>query len=698
MFDIHRKSIQFGQETLTIETGRIARQADGAVLVTYGETMVLVTAVAEKKVRAGMDFFPLGVHYQEKTWAAGRIPGGFIKRETRPSEREILTSRLIDRPLRPLFPKNFLNDTQVIATVVSYDQTNSSDIPALIGASAALAISGMPFQGPIGGARVGFVDGKYVINPTVEQIAESKLDLIVAGTADAVTMVESGADFLSEEEMLGAIQAGFESFQPVIAAINELANDVGTAAWDVPELTEDEVLKAELKEKFQDRIVEAYSHSDKMSRQSALREVRTEAQKLVRDENGDETRPGQIMAVNGLCKKMEAGILRDKVLTEGRRIDGRSLVDVRPIDCQVGILPRVHGTALFTRGETQALVAITLGTGRDEQIVEDMNGERRDNFYLNYTFPPYCVGETGRIGAPKRREIGHGRLATRSLLPVVPTKEEFCYTMRVVSEVTESNGSSSMATVCGSSLALMDAGVPLKAPVAGIAMGMIKEGDRVAILSDILGDEDHLGDMDFKVAGNADGITALQMDIKIKGITSEIMAIALKQARDGRLHILGEMKKALEKPRDEMSSHAPRILSIKIHPDKIRDIIGPGGKVIRKITEETGCQIDVEDDGTVRIASSDNESAQNALNTVKQIVAEVEKGQIYEGEVVRVTDFGAFVNLLPKKDGLVHISQLANHRVQKVTDVVKEGDVVKVKVLDIDRQGRVKLTMKDVDK
>ncbi|MBF0588661.1 MAG: polyribonucleotide nucleotidyltransferase [Magnetococcales bacterium] len=694
MFDIHRKSIQFGAEELTLETGRIARQADGAVLVGYGDTRVLVMATAEKSVRPGMDFFPLGVHYQEKTWAAGRIPGGFIKRETRPSEKEILTSRLIDRPLRPLFPKSFRNDTQVVATVVSYDGVHNADIPAMVGASAALAISGMPFMGPIAGARVGFLDGAYVLNPTVEQVEQSRLNLIVAGTSEAVTMVESGADFLTEEEMLDAIMFGFEGFQPVIKAIQELAEECGKPRWDVPELPTHDELYAEVKSGYEEGVKKAYAATEKMARQSAMDEVRGQAvETLGANADGDD----RSQDVKALFKKLQSETVREQVLSTGKRIDGRTLTDVRTIDCQVGILPRVHGTALFTRGETQALAAITLGSGRDEQIVEGMEGERRDAFYLNYIFPPYCVGETGRIGPPKRREIGHGALATRAVTPILPDREKFPYTIRVVSEVTESNGSSSMATICGSVLALMDAGVPIEGPVAGIAMGLIKDGDRFAVLSDILGDEDHLGDMDFKVAGNDKGITALQMDIKITGINRQILAVALKQAKDGRMHILGEMAKALTEPRDDLSPYAPRITTIKINPDKIRDVIGPGGKVIRSITEETGCQIDVDDDGTIRVASPDGEGAKAGLEMIKQIVAEVEKGQLYTGKVVRVTDFGAFVNILPKKDGLVHISQLANRRVEKVTDVVKEGDEVKVKVLDIDRQGRVKLTMKGVE-
>lgn len=690
MFKIHKKSVQFGRATLTMETGRIARQADGAVLVTMGETVVLVTATADKEPRPGMDFFPLGVHYQEKTWAAGRIPGGFIKRETRPSEKEILTSRLIDRPLRPLFPKGYYLDTQVIATVISYDSQNQSDIVAMIGASAALAISGLPFSGPVGGARVGFIDGQYVINPSPEEMENSRLDLVVAGTADAVTMVESEVDFLTEEQMLDAVMAGFEAYQPVVAAIRELAAECGKPHMQVEEPKVDADLQREVSERFVGDVRNAYGLTDKMQRQGVLAALKKSA---VDAFGGPEK--AHAGDVRTIMKKLESEVIRKRIIEEGKRIDGRSLTQVREIACEVGILPRVHGTALFTRGETQALAAVTLGSGRDEQIVETLDGEYRDGFYLNYTFPPYSVGETGRIGAPGRREIGHGKLATRALVAILPDKEEFPYTIRVTSEITESNGSSSMATVCGSVLAMMDAGVPLKSSVAGIAMGLVKEGDRFAVLSDIIGDEDHFGDMDFKVAGSAEGITALQMDIKITGINREIMGVALKQAREGRLHILEEMKKGIAGSRPELSKYAPRIFTIKINPDKIRDVIGTGGKVIRSITEETGCQIDIEDDGSIAISAVNGESAAMAESIIKRIVSDVEAGQVYEGKVVRVTDFGAFVNILPNKDGLVHISQLSSKRVAKVTDVVKEGDVVKVKVLDIDRQGRIKLTMKE---
>ncbi|MBF0447348.1 MAG: polyribonucleotide nucleotidyltransferase [Magnetococcales bacterium] len=692
MFKITRKTVQFGRHEVIFETGRIARQADGAVMVTIGETVVLVTATAEKEQRPGMDFFPLGIHYQEKTWAAGRIPGGFIKRETRPSEKEILTSRLIDRPLRPLFPKGFALDTQVVATVLSYDGVHQADIAAMLGASAALSISGLPLEQPIGGARVALINDELVLNPTAAEMAESRLDLVVAGTADAVTMVESEADILSEEQMLDAVMFGFEGFQPVVAAISEFAAECGKTRMVVPPVEDDLELLEKIRNAYLADMQSVYAIADKLDRQEAVGVLKKRAVAELCVEDGSSS-----TNVKSLLKRLESEVIRGTILSGKPRIDGRSLTDVRPIAIEVGILPRVHGTALFTRGETQAIATVTLGSGRDEQIVESLDGEHRESFYLNYTFPPYSVGETGRLGAPGRREIGHGKLATRAIKAILPNQEDFPYTLRVTSEITESNGSSSMATICGSVLAMFDAGVPLKSPVAGIAMGLIKEGEKFAILSDILGDEDHFGDMDFKVAGNANGITALQMDIKINGITREIMTVALNQAREGRLHILGEMSKGLDKPRAELSQYAPRIFSIKINPDKIRDVIGAGGKVIRSIQEETGCQLDINDDGTVTIAASDGESAKMAETIIKQIVADVETGQIYDGKVVRITDFGAFVNILPNKDGLVHISQLADHRVAKVTDIVKEGQVVKVKVLDIDRQGRVKLTMKDVE-
>ncbi len=691
MFNIHRKSISFGPTVLTLETGRIARQADGAVLVTYGETMVLVAATADKTPRPGADFFPLGVHYQEKTWSAGRIPGGFIKRETRPSEKEVLTSRLIDRPLRPLFPKGYTLDTQVVATVVSYDGIHNPDIPAMIGASAALAISGLPFDGPIAGARVAFIEGQLVLNPTFEQMASSRLDLVVAGTDQAVTMVESQVDFLSEEEILDAVMFGFEGFQPVVALIRELAAECGKPRMAVAAPVVNTALVEQVRKGFLEEIRNAYQVVEKLPRQTVVSDCRKRAMATLAGESGSLG-----AEVSAIVSDLESEVIRERILSTGARIDGRSLTDIRNIVSEVGFLPRVHGSALFTRGETQAMAAITLGTGRDEQIVESLDGESRDAFYLNYTFPPYSVGETGRLGAPGRREIGHGKLATRAIAAILPSKEAFPYTIRAISEITESNGSSSMATVCGVVLAMMDAGVPIKSAVAGIAMGLVKEGERFAILSDILGDEDHFGDMDFKVAGNAQGITALQMDIKITGINREIMAVALKQARAGRIHILGKMQEVLTTHRAELSTYAPRIFTLKIHPDKIREVIGSGGKVIRGITEETGCQIDINDDGTISIAAMDAQSAKAAETIIRRIVEEVEPGQIYEGKVVRVTDFGAFVNILPNKDGLVHISQLSGQRVAKVTDVVKEGDVVKVKVLDVDRQGRIKLTMKEV--
>ncbi|MEO5353685.1 MAG: polyribonucleotide nucleotidyltransferase [Magnetococcus sp. XQGC-1] len=691
MFNIHRKSIQYGQTTLTLETGRIARQADGAVLVTYGETMVLVAATADKTPRPGADFFPLGVHYQERTWAAGRIPGGFIKRETRPSEKEVLTSRLIDRPLRPLFPKGYTLDTQVVATVVSYDGVHNPDIPAMIGASAALAISGLPFDGPIGGARVAYVDGQYILNPTVEQMAGSRLDLVVAGTDTAVTMVESEVDFLSEAEMLDAVMFGFEAFQPVVAMIRELAAACGKPRMVVEAPPVNTELVAKVRQGYLEEVRAAYQVVEKLARQTVVADCRKRAIAALAGESASVA-----AEVSALFSSLESEVIRERILSTGARIDGRGLTDIRQITSEVGLLPRVHGSALFTRGETQAMAVVTLGTGRDEQIVESLDGEHRDNFYLNYTFPPYSVGETGRLGAPGRREIGHGKLASRAVAAILPSKEEFPYTMRVISEITESNGSSSMATVCGAVLAMLDAGVPLKSAVAGIAMGLVKEGERFAVLSDIMGDEDHFGDMDFKVAGNAQGITALQMDIKITGINREIMAVALAQARAGRIHILERMQSVLSTHRSELSNYAPRIFTLKINPDKIREVIGSGGKVIRGITEETGCQIDINDDGTISIAAVDAESAKAAETIIRRIVEEVEPGQVYEGKVVRVTDFGAFVNILPNKDGLVHISQLSGQRVAKVTDVVKEGDVVKVKVLDVDRQGRIKLTMKEV--
>ena len=687
------KSFQFGEHKVTIETGAIARQADGAVLVDMAETSVLVTAVGRKSADPGRDFFPLTVNYQEKTYAAGKIPGGFFKREGRPSEKETLTCRLIDRPCRPLFPKGFKNEVQIIATVVSLNPDVDPDIPALIGASAALAISGMPFAGPIGAARVGYKDGEYLLNPGRAAVAESDLDLVVAGTSDAVLMVESEADMLSEEVMLGAVMFGHEQMQVAIAAINELAAEVGKPAWDWQAPPADDDLDAAVTAAAESGLAEAYLITDKVDRQTRVGEVKNAAVDAL---CGDDARwsPEE---VKGALGKLEKNIVRKRVIAGEPRIDGRNTTTVRPIDVSVGLLPRAHGSAIFTRGETQAIVVTTLGTGRDAQIIDAVEGERKDPFMLHYNFPPYCVGETGFVGSPKRREIGHGKLARRGVQAVMPEMDDFPYVIRVVSEITESNGSSSMASVCGTSLALMDAGVPIKAPVAGVAMGLVKEGDDFAVLTDILGDEDHLGDMDFKVAGSEAGITALQMDIKIQGITQEIMSNALDQAKDARLHILGEMAKVISSPREEMSEWAPTIINIKIDPEKIRDVIGKGGAVIRAMTEETGASIDIDNDGTVRIASVDGASGREALRRIELITADVEVGRIYDGKVARLMDFGAFVTILPGKDGLVHISQISNERVEKVSDKLAEGDDVKVKVLEVDRQGRVRLSMKEVD-
>ncbi len=684
------KQFQYGRHTVTLETGEIARQADGAVLVTMGDTVVLVAAVAKKEAKPGQHFFPLTINYQEKTYAAGRIPGGFFKREGRPSERETLISRLIDRPIRPLFPKGFMNEVQVIATVLSYSEDIDSDIPAMIGASAALSLTGAPFSGPIAGARVGYKDGEYLLNPTLEDLQESDLDLVVAGTENAVLMVESEAKELPEDVMLGAVTFGHEQMQPVIQAIKELKAEAGKPDWDWQPPAVSEELKQAIADKFADKISEAYGIHEKQKRYEALGQLRDEAVAEFAAEEGDPT-PDQVKDIFSVLEKQ---IVRQKIIAGEKRIDGRDLDEVRPISIRVGLLPRTHGSALFTRGETQALVVTTLGTGRDAQITDNIEGESKDHFMLHYNFPPYCVGETGFMSGPKRREIGHGRLAKRALLAVVPSAEEFPYVIRVVSEITESNGSSSMASVCGSSLSMMDAGVPLKAPVSGIAMGLIKEGDKFAVLSDILGDEDHLGDMDFKVAGTADGITALQMDIKIEGINEQIMRQALDQAKGGRDFILGEMEQVLPSYRKEMSEYAPRLLTIKVKPDKIRDIIGKGGATIRQITEETGTTIDISDDGTVVIASTNKEAAEDARQRIEDLTADVEVGATYEGKVVKIMDFGAFVNLLPGKDGMVHISQISNERVAKVTDKLTEGDVVKVKVLEIDKQGRIRLSMK----
>ena len=689
------KTFQYGEHQVSLTTGGIARQADGAVMVNMADTVVLVTAVGRKAADPGRDFFPLTVNYQEKTYAAGKIPGGFFKREGRPAEKETLVCRLIDRPIRPLFPKGFKNEVQVIATVMSLNPEVDADIPALIGASAALAISGMPFAGPIGAAKVSYVDGSYVLNPSVSVAKASDLELIVAGTQDAVLMVESEANGLSEEIMLGAVMFGHEQMQVAISTIKELAAEVGKPAWDWSAPAEDEELAAALATQAQDGMSAAYQITDKMERQDAVRAVKAAAVEALA-EDGDDARwsAGDVM---GAVYKLEKNTVRQRVIAGEPRIDGRDKSTVRPIEIEVGILPRAHGSAVFTRGETQAIVAATLGTGRDAQIIDAITGEYKDPFMLHYNFPPFCVGETGFVGSPKRREIGHGKLARRGIEAVLPSQDDFGYVMRVVSEITESNGSSSMASVCGTSLALMDAGVPIKAPVAGVAMGLVKEGDDYAVLTDILGDEDHLGDMDFKVAGTAEGITALQMDIKIQGITREIMDVALEQAKEARLHILGEMAKVIDAPREEMSEWAPTIITIRIDPEKIRDVIGKGGAVIRSITEETGASVDIDNDGTIKIASVDGASGKEALRRIELITADVEVGRIYEGKVARLMDFGAFVTILPGKDGLVHISQISNERVEKVSDKLAEGDVVKVKVLEVDRQGRVRLSMKEVE-
>ncbi len=692
MFKIYRKELNWGGRKLVLETGRIARQADGAVLATYGDTVVLCTAVGERSPKPGLDFFPLTVNYQEKTFAAGKIPGGFFKREGRPSEKEVLTSRLIDRPIRPLFHPAYRNETQIICTTLSHDLENDPDIIALIGASAALTISGIPFMGPIAAARVGYVDGQYVLNPKTEQLTASELDLVVAGTAEGVLMVESEAKELSEEVMLGAVNFGFAEFQAVIGAIIELAEMCAKDPWPLPEISpvQEEVWGA-LKDGFSRDLAVAYSETAKQARTDRVAEVKARAKEAL---GSDEARAA---LVGKLFKDLERDIVRGQILSTGTRIDGRDTKTVRPIASEVGVLPRAHGSALFTRGETQGLVVATLGTGQDEQIIDALEGEYREAFMLHYNFPPYSTGETGRMGSPGRREIGHGKLAWRALRPLLPKKEDFPYTIRVVSEITESNGSSSMATVCGSSLAMMDAGVPLPRPVAGIAMGLIKEPNGHAVLSDILGDEDHLGDMDFKVAGTASGITALQMDIKITSITAAIMQVALAQARDGRLHILGEMAKAIDSARDAVNQNAPRITVISIPKDKIREVIGSGGKVIREICEVTGAKIDIEDDGTIKVAAVDANAAKAAIDWIRNIVAEPEIGVIYEGKVVKLMDFGAFVNFLGARDGLVHISELAPHRVKTVGDVVQIGQVVKVKVIGMDDRGKVKLSMKAVD-
>ena len=695
MFNIHRKELEWGGRTLVMETGQMARQADGAVLVTYDETTVLCTVVGEKAPRPGLDFFPLTVHYVEKTYAAGKIPGGFFKREGRPSEKETLTSRLIDRPIRPLFHKDFKHETQIICTVLSHDLENDPDIVSLIGTSAALTLSGLPFMGPIAGARVGYINGEYVLNPRIDELPDSQLDMVVAGTGDAVMMVESEADQLSEDVMLGAVMFAHREFQPVIQAIIELAELAAKEPWALPEPADHSALDAKIAGIIEQDLRAAYAEPNKQSRVELLSTAKRKAAETLKPAEG-ETGPDSTV-VGDRIKKLEQKIVRGQILDKGQRIDGRDTKTVRQIDCQVGVLPRTHGAALFTRGETQALVVTTLGTGDDEQIMDALAGSYREHFMLHYNFPPYSVGEAGRFGFTGRREIGHGKLAWRALRAIMPDKETFPYTIRIVSEITESNGSSSMATVCGSSLSMMDAGVPLKAPVAGIAMGLILEGDKYAILSDILGDEDHLGDMDFKVAGTDDGVTSLQMDIKVAGITEAIMRDALAQAKDGRMHILGEMSKALGGHRSELRETAPRIELIKIPVDKIREVIGTGGKVIRQIVEDTGCKIDIGDDGTIRIASPDLARIEDATRIITGIVAEPEIGHIYKGKVVKVVDFGAFVNFIGTRDGLCHISELAPNRVKQVTDVVNEGDEIYVKCLAIDDRGKVRLSMKVVD-
>jgi polyribonucleotide nucleotidyltransferase len=692
MFNYFRKELDWGGRKLVLETGKIARQADGAVMISYGETIVLCTAVGVKTAKPGQDFFPLTVNYQEKAFAAGKIPGGFFKREGRPSEAEVLKSRLIDRPIRPLFPEGFRNEVQIVATVLSFDNENDPDIVSMVGCSAALTLSGIPFFGPVAAARVGYRDGQYILNPTVEQMQTSELELVLAGTAEGVLMVESEAQELSEEVMLGAVTFGHAAFQPVIAAIIELAEHAAKEPWPLAEPDQEVVaLKARVDAVGRSLIADAYREKVKQVRYEKVANAKQAAAAELAAEGLD------IEKAKGLFKDLEADVVRNAILHTGLRIDGRDTRTVRPIIAEVGILPRAHGSALFTRGETQAFCVATLGTGQDEQVVDALMGEYRENFMLHYNFPPYSVGEAGRMGSPGRREIGHGKLAWRAIHPLLPSKDKFPYTMRVVSEITESNGSSSMATVCGTSLALMDAGVPLKRPVAGIAMGLIKEEHGYAVLSDILGDEDHLGDMDFKVAGTEAGITSLQMDIKITSITPEIMKIALEQAKDGRLHILGEMAKALTNARGDVAMTAPRITMISVPKEKIREIIGTGGKVIREIVEQTKCKIDIDDDGTIKIAATDIEQAQRAIDWIRGIVAEPEIGVIYTGKVVKTADFGAFVNFLGSRDGLVHISELAQGRVNKTTDVVNNGDAVKVKVIGFDERGKVKLSMRVVD-
>ena len=689
------KTFQYGKHTVTLETGEIARQASGAVIVKMDDTVLLVSAVAAKSAREGQDFFPLTVDYQEKFYAGGRIPGGFFKREGRATEKETLISRLIDRPIRPLFPEDYKNEVQIIATVMSLNPEVDGDIPALIGASAALALAGTPFMGPIGAAKVGYKNGEYILNPTTSELKESQLELVVAGTANAVLMVESEAAILSEDVMLGAVMFGHREMQKVINAINELTVEAGTkpSEWVAP--AKNTALISALKEAVGNQLAEAFQVRDKLQRRDAIAAIKKDVMERLAGRVEAEGWSGAELSKE--FGELEYRTMRDSVLATKVRIDGRALDTVRPISSKVSVLPRTHGSSLFTRGETQAIVVATLGTARDGQVIDAVSGEYKENFLFHYNFPPFSVGECGRFGAPKRREIGHGRLAKRGVLAVMPTLEEFPYTIRVVSEITESNGSSSMASVCGSSLALMDAGVPVKAPVAGIAMGLVKEGDNFVVLSDILGDEDHLGDMDFKVAGTADGVSALQMDIKIEGITEEIMKQALQQAKAGRLHILGEMASAITSPRAELSDYAPRLLTIKIHPDKIREVIGKGGATIQGITKETGTQIDIQDDGTIVIASVNAAAAQAAKARIEQITSDVEPGRIYEGKVAKIMDFGAFVTILPGKDGLVHVSQISSERVEKVSDKLKEGDVVKVKVLEVDKQGRIRLSIKAVE-
>ncbi|MCP3907032.1 MAG: polyribonucleotide nucleotidyltransferase [Oceanicoccus sp.] len=690
-----KKSFQFGEHTVTLETGRIARQATGAVLVSMGDVQVLCTVVAAKSAKEGMDFFPLGVHYQEKAYAVGKIPGGFFKREARPSEKETLTSRLIDRPIRPLFPNGFKNEVQVVCTVMSADTETDPDIAALIGTSAALSISGVPFNGPVGAARVGFTaESGYILNPSYSQLAESSLDMVVAGTADAVLMVESEAQELSEDQMLGAVLFAHQEMQAVVKVVAELAAEVGKPRWDWQPEEENTALLAAVATGFKQGVGDAYRVIDKAERYSKLGDLKTQAIEQLASGDEAEYAAGDVQDV---FKKLEKNTVRQRILNGEARIDGRDSSTVRPINVEVGVLDKAHGSALFTRGETQAIGVTTLGTTRDAQLIDALEGKREDNFMLHYNFPPYSVGECGRIGFTSRREVGHGRLARRGVAAVLPNAEDFPYTIRVVSEITESNGSSSMASACVASLSMMEAGVPLKAPVAGIAMGLVKEGERFAVLTDILGDEDHLGDMDFKVAGTADGITALQMDIKIEGINEQIMSIALEQALEARLHILGQMNQVLSESRTTVSDNAPSMATFKIDSDKIRDVIGKGGATIRSITEETGATVDIDDDGTIRIYGSDAASRDAAVAKVEEITAEAEVGAIYEGTVARIVDFGAFVNILPGKDGLVHISQISQERVEKVTDYLAEGQVIKVKVLDVDQRGRIKLSMKELE-